>query len=85
MLGGGAAALASLGLPLTSNRDITEGEKIPFTKETSVKEKKQTPARKMQTPAKKTPTSAKSKQSEKRRESPRVSSRSPPKRYRPET
>jgi hypothetical protein len=85
MLGGGAAALASLGLPLTSNRDITEGEKIPFTKETSAKEKKQTPARKMQTPAKKTPTSAKSKQSEKRRESPRVSSRSPPKRYRPET
>jgi hypothetical protein len=32
-------------LPLTSNRDITEGEKMPFTKETSAK-KKQTPARK---------------------------------------
>jgi hypothetical protein len=63
----------------------TEGEKIPFTKETSAK-KKQSPARKMLTPAKKKPTTAKNKQSEKRRESPRrVSSRSPPKRYRPAT
>jgi hypothetical protein len=63
----------------TSNRVITEGEKIPSTKETSAK-KKHTPTRKMQTPAKKMQTSAKNKQSEKRLESPLVSSRSPPQR-----